>query len=44
MKKEIMNNSDLHFEHKQWRSELSFWEDELKTFVDGQVGFGIIIG
>jgi hypothetical protein len=32
MKKEIIYNSDLHFEHKQWRSELSFWEDELKTF------------
>lgn len=32
MKNEIINNSDLHFEHKQWRSELSFWEDELKSF------------
>ncbi|SDF02830.1 hypothetical protein SAMN05421636_11016 [Pricia antarctica] len=32
MKKEIINNSDLHFEHTQWRSELLFWEDELKTF------------
>ncbi len=32
MKNEIINNSDLHFEHTQWRSELLFWEDELKTF------------
>ena len=32
MKKEIINNSDLHFEHTQWRSELLFWEDELKSF------------
>ncbi len=32
MKNEIINNSDLHFEHKQWRSELLFWEDELKSF------------
>jgi len=32
MKNEFINNSDLHFEHKQWRSEFSFWEDELKTF------------
>lgn len=32
MTKTVMNNSDLHFEHMQWRSELSFWKDELKTF------------
>ena len=25
-------NSDLHFEHVQWKSELAFWNDELKTF------------
>lgn len=25
-------NSDLHFEHVQWKSELFFWEDEIKTF------------
>ena len=24
--------SDLHFEHEQWRLELSFWKDEIKTF------------
>lgn len=34
MKNEIINNSDLHFEHTQWRSELLFWEDELKTFTN----------
>jgi len=32
MEKEIIYNSNLHFEHEQWRSELFFWEDELKTF------------
>ena len=32
MIKQVIYNSDLHFEHKQWRSELAFWEDELKTF------------
>ena len=31
-KSEILYNEDLHFEHKQWRSELAFWEDELKSF------------
>lgn len=31
-KSEILFNEDLHFEHKQWRSELAFWEDELKSF------------
>lgn len=28
----VIFNSDLHFEHKQWRRELFFWEDELKSF------------
>ncbi len=32
MEKEIIYNEDLHFEHEQWRSELAFWEDELKSF------------
>ena len=32
MKKELIFNSDLHFEHKLWRRELLFWEDELKSF------------
>lgn len=32
MKTAIVENSDLHFEHKQWRNELLFWKDELKSF------------
>lgn len=32
MKKELIFNSDLHFEHKLWRRELFFWEDELRSF------------
>ena len=32
MEKVIIDNSDLHFEHKQWDSELAFWKDELKSF------------
>ena len=29
IKNEVIFNSDLYFEHKQWRRELFFWEDEL---------------
>lgn len=32
MEKEIIYNSNLHFEHLQWQSELAFWKDELKSF------------
>lgn len=32
MEREVIFNSDLHFEHKHWRSELLFWEDEIKSF------------
>lgn len=32
MAEKVIFNSDLHFEHKQWCSELAFWEDELKLF------------
>lgn len=32
MEKEIIYNSNLHFEHRKWQSELAFWEDELKSF------------
>ena len=32
MKKEVIFNSDLHFEHSQWNKEIAFWEDELKSF------------
>ena len=31
-KTEVLYNEDLHFEHKQWQSELAFWEDELESF------------
>lgn len=31
-RKEVLYNEDLHFEHRQWQSELAFWEDELKSF------------
>ena len=24
--------SDLHFEHRQWTSELKFWEEEIASF------------
>jgi hypothetical protein len=34
MKTEVVYNSDLHFEHLQWRAELLFWEDELKSFTN----------
>ena len=32
MEKEILYNSNMHFEHQQWKKELAFWEDELKSF------------
>ena len=32
MEKELIFNSNMHFEHVQWRRELFFWEDELKSF------------
>lgn len=32
MKTSVIFNSDLHFEHVQWKNELSFWEDEIKSF------------
>lgn len=32
METKVIYNSDLQFEHKQWGSELAFWEDELKSF------------
>jgi len=31
-KTEVLYNEELHFEHKQWQSELAFWEDELQSF------------
>ncbi len=32
MKKEVVYDENLHFEHKSWKMELDFWRDELKTF------------
>lgn len=32
MKKELIYNVDLHFEHENWQQEINFWEDELKSF------------
>jgi hypothetical protein len=32
LRAEALFNEDLHFEHVQWRSELAFWKDELKSF------------
>ncbi|MEM5565074.1 hypothetical protein WNY78_08155 [Psychroserpens sp. AS72] len=32
MEKEVLYNSNMHFEHVQWKGELAFWEDELKFF------------
>lgn len=32
MEKDILYNSNMHFEHKQWKGELAFWKDELKSF------------
>ena len=32
METAVIYNSDLFFEHKQWRRELFFWEDEIKSF------------
>tara|TARA_R110002167_G_scaffold33327_1_gene107055 strand:- start:1591 stop:1977 length:387 start_codon:yes stop_codon:yes gene_type:complete len=32
MEKEVIYNSNLHFEHQQWHSELLFYKDELKSF------------
>lgn len=32
METTVINNSDLHFEHKLWESELAFWNDELESF------------
>ena len=32
--KEILYDENLHFEHENWKSELEFWDDELKTFTN----------
>lgn len=32
MKSEVVYSDDLHFEHRNWEGEISFWQDELKSF------------
>ena len=32
METQVIYNSDLHFEHEHWRSELLFWKDEIRSF------------
>jgi hypothetical protein len=32
METQVIYNSDLHFEHERWRSELFFWKDEMRSF------------
>ena len=32
METQVIYNSDLHFEHERWRSELLFWKDEMRSF------------
>ena len=32
METQVIYNSDLHFEHERWKSELLFWRDEMKSF------------
>ena len=32
MVEQVIYNSDLHFEHMQWKKELLFWKDEIKSF------------
>ena len=32
MTTQVIYNSDLHLEHLQWKKELLFWKDEIKSF------------
>ena len=32
METQVVYNSDLHFEHERWRSELFFWKDEMRSY------------
>ena len=34
MESQVIYNSDLHFEHEQWKNELLFWKDEIKSFTN----------
>lgn len=29
---QVIYNANMHFEHQQWKGELDFWRDELKSF------------
>ena len=32
MEKQILYSDNMHFEHQQWKGEIAFWKDELKSF------------
>lgn len=32
MEKLVLYNSNMEFEHQQWKGEIAFWKDELKSF------------
>ncbi len=32
--KEIIYDDNLYFEYENWKSELGFWQDELKSFIN----------
>lgn len=32
MEKQVLYNDNMHFEHNQWKGEIAFWKDELKSF------------
>ena len=32
METQVLFNDSMHFEHQQWKGELDFWKDELKSF------------
>jgi hypothetical protein len=32
MESKVIFNTDLHFEHMQWKKELLFWKDEIRSF------------
>ncbi|TVZ27827.1 hypothetical protein JM83_2890 [Gillisia sp. Hel_I_86] len=32
MKTKVLYDDNMHFEHQQWKGELDFWKDELKSF------------
>lgn len=32
MEKQVLYRDNMHFEHQQWKVEIAFWKDELKSF------------